>query len=124
MSANRRRHANVLPIASISMWIIICASLLAAGLGYVWLKNQLHTSADEVKRLEREIGQVEMSIDAVKGEIEKLAAQEALKRRYEIDKTRLGGLVDIPPDRIVWVDRPLPVVTVAPPDIQQASNQR
>jgi hypothetical protein len=124
MSANRRRHANVLPIASISMWIIICASLLGAGLGYVWLKNQLHTSAAEVKRLEREIAQVDMRIDVVKGEIEKWAAQPALKRRYEGDKTRLGGLVDIQPDRVVYVDRPIPVITLDPPDIQQASNQR
>jgi hypothetical protein len=123
MSANRRRHANVLPIASIAMWIIICGSLLAAGLGYVWLKNQLHTSADEMKRLERDIAEVDMRIDAVKGEIEKLAAQEVLKRRYDADKSHLGGLVDIPPDRIVWVDRPLPAV-VDPPEIQQTSNQR
>jgi hypothetical protein len=77
-----------------------------------------------VKRLERDIAQVEMRMKIVKGEIEKLSALEVLKRRYDTDKTHLGGLVDIPPDRIVWVDRPLPAINVDPPEIQQTSNPR
>lgn len=123
MSSNRRRHANVVPVASITMWIAICVFAGAAGLGYVSLKNQLHIGADEIKDLERETEQVLMRISVVKTEIQKLSSLDALKRRYDSDKSKLGGLMEIPPDRIVWVDRPLPVIAELP-DIQQTSNAK
>ena len=122
MSGNRRRHGNLLPVASIVTCVIIGAFTLAAGMGYVSLKNQLHHGADEIKNLEREIEQVTMRITVVKSEMQKLSSLDALKRRFESDKGRLGGLVEIPPDRIVWVDRPLPVVAADVPEIQPASN--
>jgi hypothetical protein len=120
MSANRRRHGNVVPLASILMWVVVCIFAGAAGLGYVSLKNQLHTGADEIKTLEREIDQVSMRISVVKSEIQKLSSLDALKKRYDSDKSRLGGLVEIQPDHIVWVDRPLPLAADA--ELQQTSN--
>jgi len=119
--SNRRRHANVVPLASIVMWILVCAFVGAAGLGYVSLKNQLHTGADEIKKLERGIEQISTRITVVKGEIQKLSSVDALKKRYDSDKNRLGGLVDIPPDAIVWVDRPLPALADSD-DLQQTSH--
>jgi hypothetical protein len=107
---NRRRHANVLPLVQITLWVLVCAFLGAAGLGYVSLKNQLHTGADEIVKLEREAAELDMKLSVVLTEIKNLTALDAIKRRYEADKTRLGGLVEIPSDKIVWVDRPLPVV--------------
>ena len=124
MPGNRRRHANVVPLASIVMWITICIFAGAAGLFYVSMKNELHSGAEEVKRLERDAEQIAMRTTVVKGEIEKLSSLDALKRRYESDKNHLGGLVDIPPDRVVWVDRPLPVPAADPGELQQTSNKR
>jgi cell division protein FtsB len=122
MSGNRRRHANVVPLASILMWILVCAFVGAAGLGYVSLKNQLHTGADEIKKLERSIDQISTRITVVKGEIQKLSSVDALKKRYDSDKNRLGGLVEIPPDAIVWVDRPVPVASFDSDDLQQTAH--
>jgi cell division protein FtsB len=121
MSGNRRRHANVVPLASILMWILVCAFVGAAGLGYVSLKNQLHTGADEIKKLERGIEQISTRITVVKGEINRLSSMESLAKRYESDKAHLGGLVEISPGAIVWVDRPLLTVTDAD-DLQQAAH--
>jgi hypothetical protein len=124
MSSNRRRHANVVPVASITMWVLICVFAGAAGLGYVSLKNQLHGGADEIKNLERDTEQVLMRISVVKTEIQKLSSLDALKKRYDADKSKLGGLQEIPPDRIVWVDRPLPAIAADLPDIQQTANTK
>lgn len=121
MSTNRRRHANVVPVASISMWSLVCLFAGAAGLGYVSLKNQLHAGADEISRLERDLGQVKMRIEVVTSEINKLQSQYDLKKRFDNDKGHLGGLMDIPPDRIVWVDRPNQTQAETP-DVQQTSN--
>jgi len=124
MATNRRRHANVVPVASIAMWVAICIFSGGAGLGYVSLKNQLHSGADEINTLERDTNQVTMRISVVKSEIQKLSSLDAIKKRYEGDKGRLGGLVEIPPDRIVWVDRPRPVAPSDGPDLQQTSNPK
>lgn len=122
MSANRRRHENVVPVAALVTFALVASFVLVAGIGYVSLKNQLHTGADEIKNLEREIEQVGMRMTVVKSEIQKLTSMDALKRRYEGDKGRLGGLVEIPPDRIQWVDRPLPGAGAEQSDLQTTSN--
>lgn len=124
MAANYRRHGNVLPFANIATASVLVAFALAAGMGYVSLKNQLHVGAGEIKTLEREIEQVAMKITVVKSEMQKLASLDALKRRYDSDKAKLGGLVEIPPDRIVWVDRPLRTEALDAPEIQATSNEK
>jgi hypothetical protein len=122
MSGNRRRHANVVPLASILMWILVCVFVGAAGLGYVSLKNQLHGGADQIKKLEREIDTISRRIEIVRLEISKESSVDALKTRYASDKKKLGGLVEIPDDAIVWVDRPLLRPTTDPDDLQQTAN--
>lgn len=122
MGGNRRRHGNVVPVASIATLVLVGAFILGAGMGYVSLKNQLHRDAAEIRILEREIEQVATRIAVVKGEIQKHSSLDALKRRYDADKGHFGGLIEIPPDRIVWVDRPLPVAALDVPELQPVSN--
>jgi len=120
MSGNRRRHANVIPLASILMWILVCAFVGAAGLGYVSLKNQLHTGADEIRKLERGIEQISTRITGVKGDINRLSSMEELRKRYQSDKSKLGGLVDIRNEFVVHMDRPLPTTISDSEQLQQA----
>jgi len=120
MSGNRRRHANVIPLASILMWILVCAFVGAAGLGYVSLKNQLHTGADEIRKLERGIEQISTRITGVKGDINRLSSMEELRKRYQSDKSKLGGLVDIRNELVVHMDRPLPTTISDSDQLQQA----
>ena len=90
--------------------MLVCAFIGAAGLGYVSLKNQLHSGSDEIVKLENELRDVDMRLMVVTTEIKKREANDAIQRQYDADKGKLGGLIEIPQDRIVWVDRPLPIV--------------
>jgi len=122
MSANRRRHANVVPLASILMWILVCAFVGGAGLGYVSLKNQLHEGADEIRKLEREIGQTSTRITDVKNEINKRTSVESLRKQYEADKSKLGGLVEIPVGASVSMERVPDTSLAASDSLQQTSS--
>jgi hypothetical protein len=119
--SNRRRHANVIPLASIVMWILVCAFVGGAGLGYVSLKNRLHAGADEIRNLERELEQVSMRITIVTGDISKNSSVDKLKQRYASDKSRLGGLVTITDGAVVLMDRPMTTL-VDSDDLQQTAN--
>ena len=105
MSGNRRRNANAVPLLSMAAWIVVCLFFGAAGLGYVAMKSQLHASGREIKALEKEIYELQMQNRVVHGRIVDLSSTDALRKRYEADKTHLNGLVKIPPDKLVYVDR-------------------
>jgi hypothetical protein len=102
------------------MWIFVCAFVGAAGLGYVSLKNQLHTGADEIRKLERAIDQVSTRITVVKGERDRQSSMEELAKRYKSDKSKLGGLVAISPEAVEMVDRPLSPAIADSDRLQQA----
>jgi hypothetical protein len=124
MSANRRRHANALPLASMMTWLLVCAFVAAAGLGYVSLKNQLHANGTEIKRLE---GELENLVSRVRNSQERIKEHSALAKVEEAwrrDASKLGGLRKIvPTDRVVFVNRPIPTpVDSDPAALQQTAN--
>ena len=126
MSANRRRHANALPLASMLTWLFVCAFVGAAGLGYVSLKNQLHANGTEIKRYESEL---ESLVSRVRNSQERIKEHSALGKvedAWRRDATKLGGLRKIvPTDHVVFVNRPVPTPIEAEPSaLQQASNVR
>ncbi|MEO8353533.1 MAG: hypothetical protein ABI680_17530 [Chthoniobacteraceae bacterium] len=106
MPANRRRNANAVPLASIAAWILVCLFIGTAGLGYVWLKNDLHVNASKIKELETERQVLSTKYLAVRSHIITSSSMDAISRRYHTDKTKLDGLIEIPTERIVFVDRP------------------
>lgn len=124
MSANRRRHANALPLASMLTWLLVCAFVGAAGLGYVSLKNQLHSNGNEIKRLEGELEGLVSRIRNTQERIKEHSAQAKVEEAWRRDSTRLGGLRKIvPTDRVVFVGRPIPrPVDAEPSALQQAAN--
>jgi hypothetical protein len=126
MSANRRRHANALPLASMLTWLLVCAFVGAAGLGYVSLKNQLHANGADIKRLE---GELEGLVSRVRNSQERIKEHSALAKvedAWRRDSSKLGGLRKIvPTDRVVFVSRPIPQpIDADPSELQQASNTR
>ncbi len=104
MPSNRRRNANAVPLASIAAWILVCLFIGGAGLGYVWLKNDLHINAAKIKNLENDLSGLSLEYMSVRSNIVSLSSMDAISRRYHSDKTKLGGLMEIPPERIVYVD--------------------
>ena len=104
-------------------WIVVCLFLGAAGLGYVWLKNQLHLSGSSIKKLERELADLTTENAAAGIRIMELSSMDAMKKRFENDKSKLGGLIGIPQDKIVFVNRPPRVITESTNDVRKAVNR-
>jgi hypothetical protein len=126
MSANRRRHANALPLASMMIWLSVCLFFGAAGLGYVSLKNQLHVNSDQIKKLGDELDGLTSRTRNAQERIKQLSAQTKVEDFWKHDAGRLNGLRKIAPtDRVVFVNRPIqhPVDT-EPSALQQAANTR
>jgi hypothetical protein len=124
MSVNRRRHANALPLASMLTWLLVCAFVGAAGLGYVSLKNQLHVNASEIKRLEGELDSMVSRVRNSQERIKELSAQTNVEEAWKRDGSKLGGLRKIvPTDRVVFVGRPIPrPIETDPGALQQTAN--
>jgi len=72
----------------------------------VGMKSQLHASGREIKALEKEIEELRSRNAFVRMRIAELSSIDALRKRFETDKTHLNGLISIPQDKLVLVDRP------------------
>ncbi len=103
MANNRRRHANAVPLASIASWVMICLFMCGAGLGYVYLKNQIHTTGTKIKGLERELADLSTQDDVMRSKIASLSSRAALQQRL---KDGFIKLVPITDDRLVRVEMP------------------
>lgn len=109
MSANRRRHANVLPIASWATCIILALFVASAGLYYVYCKNQLHTRGSRIKVLEKELSELQNQNEVVHSRIAMLSSIHALRTRRDQDRRFLADYTEITRDRLVLVgDRVVP----------------
>lgn len=101
MAHNKRRHANAIPIASFATWMVIGLFACAAGLGYVYCKNQLHTSGAQIKALERELAEYRTKNEVARTHIAQLSSTHALQERFERGFIKLtpiteGNIVVIP----------------------------
>lgn len=105
MSQNRRRNANAVPVASMAAWILLCLIIGIGGLGYVWLKNDLHGSGKEISKLEEQLRNLAMQNQAVRTRIDALTSRENLKLRYQSDKKTFAGLIEIEGESLVFLGR-------------------
>jgi hypothetical protein len=110
MSTNRRRHANILPIASWATWIILATFVACAGLYYVYCKNQLHTRGSRIKVLEKELTELQNQNEVVQSRIAMLSSIHALRIRRDQDRRFLADYAEITRDRLVLLgDRVTPI---------------
>jgi len=98
MSTNKRRHANSVPIASFATWAVIGLFACVAGLGYVWCKNQLHTTGGRIKTLERELTDLRNKNEVARAHIAQLSSTKSLQDRFDTGFIKLAKITD---DRIV-----------------------
>ncbi len=101
MAANRHRHANTVPLALITGWVLICVVIGFAGLGYVYLKNQSITTGTKTKALERELAELTTQDEVVRSKIALLSSRAALQRRLDSGFIKLVPITD---DRLVRLD--------------------
>jgi hypothetical protein len=118
MGFNRRRHANTLPLASIAIWITVAAFVCAAGLFYVYCKNQLHITGTKIKLLERELEALIKQDEVVRAKIASLSSHAALQRRLDDGFIKLVPITD---DRLVRVEAS-PIR--APSELRSVVNER
>ena len=118
MPSNRRRHANALPLLSLAMWIVIAGFLCASGLGYVYCKNQLHSSGTEINKLEKELAYLQTECVVAQSKIATLSSRAELQRKLNSGFIKLIPVTD---DRIVRV---APASSAAVGEIRAVSNER
>ena len=97
---NRRKHANIVPVAALVRWVVAAFFLGAAGLGYVYFKNQMHATGNETRNLEAQINTLMTQDNTVRAQIDRLTSHGYLQRRLAEGFIRLTPIRD---DRIVRV---------------------
>ncbi|MES2572824.1 MAG: hypothetical protein V4710_22565 [Verrucomicrobiota bacterium] len=103
MASNRRRHANAVPLALIATWVLVLGALGVAGLGYVYLKNQIHVTGARIKALENELAKLTTQDEVMRAKIATLSSRAALKRRMDEGFIKMVPISD---DRLVRVELP------------------
>ena len=97
---NHRRHANTVPVAALVRWVVVAFFLGTAGLCYVYFKNQMQTTGNEIRALEGQLGALTTQDDTERAQIDRLSSQSYLERRLAEGFIRLTPITD---DRIVRV---------------------
>jgi hypothetical protein len=108
MSSNRRRNANLLPVAKI---LLLGMSLLILGGGalyYVNAKNELHRYGQRRKELERELLMIATRDEVVTSRIAKLSSYEALRKRQSQERDAFAKLMPVADTLIVRLQERMP----------------
>lgn len=100
MPDNRHRHANTVPVVTFLTYAVVGIAALAAGLFWVWCKNQLYTTGAQIKKFESELVQLRSRNEAARTNIATLTSTAALQKRFNSGYIKL---IQIPGDRIVLV---------------------
>jgi hypothetical protein len=117
MPDNRRRHANTVPIAKFIVFLVAGGFALAAGLGYMWCKNQLYTTGTQIKKYEDELRQLRSRNEVSRTNIAKLISTAELQKRYASGFIKL---LPITADQIVMV----PMRPAGAGDLRPVVNER
>jgi hypothetical protein len=120
---NRRRHANIVPVAALVRWVVAAFFLCTAGLSYVYCKYQMHSTGDHIRNLEAQLSGLIMQDDTRRSQIDRLTSHSYLARRLSEGFIRLTPIRD---DRIVRVHLPGARNTTASldaNDLQSVSNR-
>ena len=102
MTHNRRYITNSIKVASIFKVVVSASILAAAGLSYVYLKNQLHKYGEIQRRLEYELTEIRTANEAVRAQITQLSSRSILEKK--LAKNSLG-LLPIASDQIVRLNQ-------------------
>ena len=81
-------------------WVVVLAFLSVAGLSYVYFKNQMQSTGNEIKNLESQLALLQTQDDVVRAQISKLSSRAYLQRRLAEGFIQMTPITD---DRIVRV---------------------
>ena len=120
MSSNRRKNANLLPVAKILLVAMVLLTIGGGALYYVNAKNEVHRYGQCKKELERELLAVATKDEVVTSRISKLCSYEALRKRQSSERETFARLVPVADTLVVRLqDR---VFSPAESQLRQVSN--
>ncbi len=80
---NSHYRSDGLQLLALTRWIVIAAFLGAAGLSYVYLKNQLNACGSQRKALEQNLQELIVQNNGLESQIHCLTSHSALQRRLD-----------------------------------------
>lgn len=113
MAANRRRHANTVPVAGIVRWVVFGGFVAVTALSYVRVKNQQHATGSQIKNLESQLADLSLQNEVVRAKISQLSSRSYLQKRLADGFIRMTPITD---DRIVRLNTAPPVRRTASAD--------
>jgi hypothetical protein len=91
---NRRRHGNLVPVAALFKWVVVAFFLCTAGLCYVYFKNQMQSTGNDIRNLETRLNELRMDDDRERAQIDRLSSQSYLERRLQEGFIQLTPITD------------------------------
>jgi hypothetical protein len=118
---NRRKHANIVPVAALVRWVVAALFLCAAGLGYVYFKNQMQTTGNDIRNLEEQLSSLTTQDEVERAQIDRLSSTAYLQKKLAEGFIQLTPIRD---DQIVRVHgRTATASAAADDDLQPVSNR-
>jgi len=81
MNANRRKQVNPVHLTSLARCLLVAVFLGAAGLFYVYMKNQHFALAEEIRQVERKIAGVKAQNETLLARVTELSSRRVLQQR-------------------------------------------
>ena len=119
MRDNRRRHANTVHAARLFAIVVAGLAVCAGGLGFVWHKNQMQATGQQIKKYESELRRLGSLNEAARTNIARLSSTAELAKRY---KDGWFKLEPIPQASIFIVDSA--PSAAAPDGLRPVANER
>ena len=106
MSPNRRKNANLLPVAKIFTAVVVLVTIGGGSLYYVDAKNELHRCGQRKKVLERVLLAISTRDEVVTSRIAKMSSFDSLRKRQVIDKEAFVRLTPVADTLVVRMPEP------------------
>lgn len=81
MSTNRRRQTNPVHLSAIGIWLMAALFAALAGLGFVYIKNQQFSLAEQIRQVERRIANVRSQNETLLAHVTELSSRRVLQQR-------------------------------------------
>lgn len=120
MSSNRRRNANLLPVAKILLIGMLILTVGGGALYYVNAKNEVHRNGQRKKELERELLSLETREEVVISQIARLSSFDSLRRRQSQEREAFAKLVPVTDSMVVRLQDRTPAA--GEPQVRTVSN--
>jgi hypothetical protein len=120
MSSNRRRNANLLPVARILLVGVLLLTVGGGALYYVNAKNEVHRNGQRKKDLEREMIALQTKDEVICSRIAVLSSFDALRKRQAQEHETFAKMVPVTDNLVVRIqDR---TNASAEPQVRTVSN--